>query len=213
MKDIEKNIEYSEIKEDIEAENTVETSGKTTEDCGEEWFEKAGETTLVDAIKIALQYAGNLKLKYIALVVGGVLMLYLCVLLIYYVLFPLLIGVLKLIAFDFLITIGEHKDGYCYRFFDNDLFSTVPLCVAVSIIANNYSKAKGWLFWLIYFVVLLTSLEGLDYCFIETRDTNAVLGGTCFVLLFIIVPVLLAIKSKIDVPECSENVETDTKNI
>jgi hypothetical protein len=191
-----KDIELSENREEVK----IETTSKTEDDGFDAWFKKVGEKTLTDAIKLALQYTGKLKLKYVAYALGCPLALILCGLIIYYLIFPLLCLIGVMILHSFAMTVGLHEDSVYnsyYSFFDSDLFLTVPVCLTVSIIVILYSNVTNFLFWLFYFATLVTTLEYWDYRFLETPDANAVLGGTCFFLFFVIIPVLIIVKSKI----------------
>jgi hypothetical protein len=195
----EKIIEESEVREE-----TDETLGQKEESKTIQWFAKVGEKNLIDAFR----FVGKLKLKYIGYVLGIVL----TGLFLYYIGWKLIIRVIcplviQIIRQSFFMVTGTDIDCE-YRFFDSDLWYTVPVCLTVSIIVAKCTRFR-WVFWLFYFAILMITLEYWDYihrdclyshfldknCF---NEHSAVLGGVCFGIFFVLVPVLLWINYSIE---------------
>jgi hypothetical protein len=197
MENIEKNIEQSKVQEEIKVENAVETSEKTDEDAFDVLVKKhIGEKDLTDAFRLAakgFRYAGQFKLKYIAYAIkyigyaiGFILGLF------------LLYGIYSGFSHIFDMMTGD-TDSYSFSLLDSDLWVTIIIS-AIIVCYSFWIRDKGTkgLFYLIFLVAMV---EYWDYSFLETYDTSSILGGTCFFLFFIIIPVLLIIKSYVDLPE------------
>ncbi|MDR1583051.1 MAG: hypothetical protein LBS55_07325 [Prevotellaceae bacterium] len=197
MENIEQNIEQSEVQEEIKIENAVETSEKTDEDAFDVWVRThIGEKDLTDAYKLVVKgfrYAGKFKLKYIAYAIKyigygigfilGLLMLY-----------GIYSGVTHI--FDMMT---DDTDSYSYALFDSDLWATVIISVIV-VCYSFWAWDKGTKGFF-YFIFLVAMVEYWNYSFLETHDTNPILGGACFFLFFLIIPALLIIKSYVDLPK------------
>jgi hypothetical protein len=186
----EKIIEESEVREE-----TDETLGQKEESKISQWFAKIGEKNLIDAFS----FVGKIKLKYIAYALGIVLMglflYYIGWKLIICVIFPL---VIQIIQQSFFMATGIDID-HEYHFFDSDLWYSIPVCLTVSIVFAKCTRFRRG-FWLFYFAILIFTLEYWDYihenCLNEQH--SAVLGGVCFGIFFVLVPVLLWINHSIE---------------
>lgn len=153
---------------------------------GEIW-NRIGGMTMLEGAKSAWHHIKNLKIKHIAIGIGTCIGLVLGGFMI--------CGVIHLIEFAwtaasncFAIMEGE-RFAYSYSLIDNDLFYTVPFCLLVAVIVGLFSDRHELLRTLLYFLTLLFIIEVWDFWHIE-YTVNEILGGLCFVIMFIIVPVL-----------------------
>lgn len=161
---------------------------------GDIW-EQIGDMTLIEGVKSVWRYINSLRLKYVAMVIGGCLSIVLAGFIIYGIssIFSPLIQLVWTVANDcYAMTVGNHY-AYSYLLVDGDLLYSAPFCLVVAIIVGIFSeKHKLWCF-LLYFLTLLFILEIWDYWHIE-YTVNKILGGLCFVIMFIIVPVLSLVR-------------------
>ena len=193
-KTITENIETAEVPEIID-NNKEESSAPSVEDNTEfdlnERLNRIGEMTLIEGIRSACRYIKNLKIKYIA---TGV---YFCIgLLLFGFMIKVFIRLFKLVggvASDcFAMMAGEHF-AYSYSLIDSDLSYSAPFCLLVAVVVGLLSERHKLLYTILYFLSLLFILEIWDYWHIE-YSANGDLGALCFVIMFIIVPVLSIVR-------------------
>lgn len=197
-KTIMENIEMTElpeiidnIKEDSSAPNVED---KTELDLNEIW-NRVGGMTMAEGAKSAWQYIKNLKIEDMVIVVGACLGLVLTGFFIYGI-FCILIPLFELawlVANDcYAMTVGEHH-ALTYQFIDRDLLFYAPFCLLVAVVVGLFSERHKLLCTILYFLALLFILETWDYWHIK-YTANGTLGGLCFVIMFIIVPVLSIVR-------------------
>lgn len=204
MEEKSKNIEISEITEEFKNEETAENH-KEEKDFYDIWVKKhLGEKDLFDAFKYAskvLKSVGKCKLKHIAYAIkyaGYAVAFILCALVVF------IIYCAFAHVFDMMT---DNGGSFYYVFFDNDLWATI----VTSVIVSMYS------FWVwdkgikgvIYFIFLIMLVEYWDYSFAETFDENTVLGGICYFLFFVIIPILLIMKQCMASPNDEDKEETE----
>lgn len=193
-KTIMENIETTELPKMID-NNKKESSAPSVEDKAEldlyEIWNRIGGMTMVEGAKSAWQHIKNLKIEDIAIVVGACLGLVLTGFFIYGI-FCILIPLFELtwlVANDcYAMTVGEHH-ALSYQLIGRDLLYSAPFCLLVAVVVGFLCERHKLLCTLLYFLALMLILEVWDYWHIE-YTANGTLGGLCFVIMFIIVPVL-----------------------
>jgi hypothetical protein len=196
MENIEKNMEDSDIQEEIKIENTIETSENSEEDAFDTWVKKhIGEKNVADAFKLAvksIRSAGQFKLKHIVYpikYIGYAMSFALGILALY--------GICYCFAHIFDMMTGD-TDAYYYHFFDSDLWCTIIASVIASTYSFSLTLKNRFVKGLLYFIFLMAVAEYWDYSFLETYDTNSIFGKICFWLFFVIIPILLIVKDRIE---------------
>lgn len=210
MEEKDKIIEISDNQEEMKVENTVETH-KEEEDGYDIWVKKhIGEKDLTDAFNYAskvLKSIGKWKLKYFAYTIkyigygiGSILGLILGG----FLLHALFSGFSHI--FDMMT---DDTDSYSYAFLDSDLWATVIISVLISVssfgILGKATKV------LLYCLFLIAIVEYWDYIFLTTHDTNSILGGSCFWLFFVIIPILLIVKFSTDSDKTEEKTDEEKR--
>ena len=193
-KTIMENIETTELPKMID-NIKKESSAPSVEDKAEldlyEIWNRIGGMTMVEGAKSAWQHIKNLKIEDIAIVVGACLGLVLTGFFIYGI-FCILIPLFELtwlVANDcYAMTVGEYHALF-YQLIDRDLLYSAPFCLLVAVVVGLLCERHKLLCTLLYFLALMLILEVWDYWHIE-YTANGTLGGLCFVIMFIIVPVL-----------------------
>lgn len=122
------------------------------------------------------------KWKYLVYVAGGIL------------------GLSLLLFFCYgEVRIGQIMSNYnetSYRFFDNDLFLTLPLCLLISLLAKDsftMRRSMEIIATIVYFIIMVATYEIWDYCHVYLNGSSQVLGTITFFLLYVAVPVLTII--------------------
>jgi cobalamin biosynthesis protein CobD/CbiB len=191
----------------------------------EKWFESIEDKPMKEAFQSIFSSIGNIKFKYFAY---G-LMIVLCiavaipiVLLIVKYIAPYVWDIAKLIIgtiiYNFIMAIGSSIDygDTTYKFLDNDLLLTIPVCLVVSLIVGNNTNFKSnFLFGCFYFVFLVASLECWNYLH-TNNNIEAVWGGIYFVIFFTVIPALTIIRNNVEITiktTDENNKEQDTDNI
>lgn len=199
MEEQNKNIEISEITEEIKNEETAENH-KEEEDFYDIWVKKhLGEKDLFDAFKYAskaIKSIGKCKLKHIAYAIkyAGYAVAFILCALVVFIIYSAFAHVFDMMT--------DNAGSFHYVFFDNDLWATI----IISAIVTMYSfwvwdkGVKG----LAYFIFLIALAEYWDYSFAETLDENTAYGGICYFLFFIIIPILLIVNQCIVSPNDEE---------
>ena len=192
-KTIMENIETAEAPEIID-NNKEESSVPNVEDNTEldlnEIWNRIGGMTVVEGAKSAWRHIKNLKIEDLAIVVGACLGLVLTGFFIYGIfrILILLFELAWLVANDcYAMTVGGHY-ALTYQLIDRDLLFSAPFCLLVAVVLGLLSERHKLLYTILYFLSLLFILEIWDYWHIE-YTANGTLGGLCFVIMFIIVPV------------------------
>lgn len=156
--------------------------------------EKIGEMTISEGFKRMWHRIQELKLKHMMLVVGVCLAILFFSLLVYYVVPPAVEIIWHILKTCVSMPVGWH-DSYYYAFLDEDLFCTIPLCLTVAaIVGRSFNKFK-WMCGMIYCLLLVSMLEIWDYWFLEIGMGNEYLGGFCFAVMFVIIPVLIRVRN------------------
>jgi hypothetical protein len=176
---------------EVGVETPEQVKKETIEDSIEKWYKSVSEKPIKDVLKSI----GDIKFKYFlyvaaapfALILGG----FMLHIFIEYVIIWLLWGTL---SYDFSMATGANVEYEVYKFFDSDLWRTIPLCLVISIIvANDTSFKNRFLMGLFYFVFLVASLECWNFLHL-TSYIDEIWGGTYFVIFFALIPILIAIK-------------------
>lgn len=197
-KTIMENIEMTElpeiidnIKEDSSAPNVED---KTELDLNEIW-NRVGGMTVAEGAKSAWRHIKNLKIEHIAIGIGaciGVVLTGFFIYGIFCILIPLF-ELVWLVANDcYAMTVGEHY-ALAYQLIDRGLLYSAPFCLLVAVVVGLFSERHKFLCTILYFLALMLILEVWDYWHIE-YTANGTLGGLCFVIMFIIVPVLSIVR-------------------
>lgn len=182
-------IESSERFERIN-DNTEDNSNMNTE--LEDIWSKIGDMTLSEGTKSAWHLIKKLKVKPLVLWIGVCFGIGFAGIIVFHLSF-LLLPILWSNANDcYAMAVGNNKE-YQYSFFDGDLINTIPFSLIVAVIVGIFSKRNKLLFIILYFIILLSILEIWDYWHIE-YGANEILGALCFVIMFIITPVLYIIR-------------------
>lgn len=194
-KRVTETIKTTELPENIDNNNKEEFLDSNIEDrleanLGEIW-NRIGGMTMLEGAKSAWYHIKNLKIKHIAIGIGTCIGLVLVGFMI--------CGVIHLIELAwvaanncFTMTSGEHF-VYLYSLIDRDLFYSIPFCLLVAAIVGIFSERHELLYTLLYFLTLLFIIEIWDYWHVE-YTANEILGELCFVIMFIIVPVLSMVR-------------------
>lgn len=197
-KTIMENIETAEAPEIID-NNKEESSVPNVEDNTEldlnEIWNRIGGMTVVEGAKSAWRHIKNLKIEDLAIVVGACLGLVLTGFFIYGIfrILILLFELAWLVANDcYAMTVGGHY-ALTYQLIDRDLLFSTPFCLLVAVVVGLLSERHKLLCTILYFLALMFILEVWDYWHIE-YTADGTLGGLCFVIMFIIVPVLSMVR-------------------
>lgn len=202
-KTIMENIETAEAPEIID-NNKEEPSAPNVDDNTEldlnEIWNRIGGMTVVEGAKSAWRHIKNLKIEDLAIVVGACLGLVLTGFFIYGIfrILILLFELAWLVANDcYAMTVGEHY-ALTYQLIDRGLLYSAPFCLLVAVVVGLFSERHKFLCTILYFLALMLILEVWDYWHIE-YTANGTLGGLCFVIMFIVVPILSMVKYVVSV--------------
>lgn len=182
-------IEFHERNERIN-DNTENNSNTGTE--LDEIWSKIGDMTLSEGTKYAWHLIKNLKVKSMVLVIVTCAGFGLAGVIVFHVsrlLFPL---IWEMANNCYTMAVGNNNE-YLYSFFDGDLINTIPFSLIIAIIVGIFSKRNKFLFIILYFMILFSMLEIWDYWHFE-YGVNEILGSLCFVIMFIIIPILYIIR-------------------
>lgn len=186
-KTIMENIETVEspviIDNDKEVSSVPNVEDKSEPDLDEIWNRIDG-MTLIEGERPACRYIKNLKIGHIATGLGFCIGL---------VLYGFMIYGVWVAASDCFAMMAGERFAYSYSLIDRDLLFSVPFCLLVAVAVGLSSERHKLLCTELYFLALLFILEIWDYCHIE-YSANGTLGGLCFVVMFIIVPVLSIVR-------------------
>ena len=181
-KTITENIETAEVPEiidnDKEESSVPNVEDKSEPDLDEFW------NRIDECERPACRYIKNQKNGHIATGLG------LCIGLILYGF--MIYGVWVAASDCFAMMAGE-RFAYSYSLLDRDLLFSAPFCLLVAVVVGLLSERHKLLCTILYFLALLFILEIWDYWHIE-YTANGTLGGLCFVIMFIIVPVLSIVR-------------------
>lgn len=182
-------IESSERFERID--DNIEANPNTDAEIDEIWS-KIGDMTLSEGTKSAWHHIKKLKVKPLVLWIGTCIGIGFAGIIVFHLSFWLLPLLWSNANYCYDMAMGNNNE-YLYSFFDGDLINTIPFSLIVAIIVGFFSKRNKLLFIILYFIILLSILEIWDYWHIE-YGANEILGGLCFVIMFIITPVLYVIR-------------------
>lgn len=185
-------IETTEMFEiaDNKEEMISDTKAQAGHDLNKLW-NRIGGMTLTEGVKSVWRYIKNLKIEQITIGIGMCIGLVLVGFIIYGGI-PLFDFVWAAASNCFDMMAGE-RFAYSYSLLDRDLFYSVPFCLLVAVMVGIFSERHEPLCTMLYFLALLFILEVWDYWHIE-YTANGILGGLCFVIMFIIVPVLYMVR-------------------
>jgi hypothetical protein len=195
METIEKTEVGVETPEQEVEETKIETeidSSETIEDCIVKWYKSISEKPIKDVLKSI----GNIKLKYFIYLAAVPFALYFGFWILYFFIKYVIIWLLwDTLVYGFSMASGANVDYEdIYRFFDSDLYRTIPLCFIISIIVTAWTNFKNdFLIVSFYFVFLVASLECWNYLHINSY-IKEIWGVTYFAIFFVIIPLLIAIK-------------------
>jgi hypothetical protein len=181
---------------EIEGENEAAESVRNKNSETVPLSKKVGEMTLSEFFR----NIGNLKLKHIGyaagIIVAGIIIIYIVI--------PLVCLAATVVWHDFSMSTGKLDTACVYRFWDSDLWYTIPLSLVVfTVVALSINFRYGllkFLFRLFYFALLIFTLEYWNYAHITNpvpEPADRILGGVCFGIFFILIPVLLLIHKSI----------------
>lgn len=102
------------------------------------------------------------------------------------------------------MVMGLNEWKYSYCLLDRDLVYTIPLSIGVAAIVGLSFNKRSFLYAVVYFILLVSLLEVWDYWFIMKVGAKWFLGGFCFVVMFIIIPLLLLIRKR----KLNNNIDT-----
>lgn len=192
-------VTKEEINEN-DAVNKIEglknTDNQESEKKDSKWAQ-IGEMTLIDGVKAAWRSLCDIKLRHLAMGLGICAGIVIVVILGYYVFFPIFKFAWYALCKCFSIATGEHNTN-SYHLIDGDLSRSIPLCLFIAYIVGITSKKHGLLFALMCFFTQQATLEIWDYWHIEKYGASKLLGGICFIITFVVLPILFIIKNYIE---------------
>lgn len=156
------------------------------------------------------EFIKKITLEHVLMVFCAIIGFVLLGLFIYYVV-PFIWLCIKV---TFLTMIGESA-YYYYDFFTGDLLCFTIVC-ATSAIFVGLSVAKHKVLSAIgYFALFLSIVEVWKYWYANYELVDAWMGGVCFALLFLVIPILIYMvrpKSKSTEDNSEENSEEDSED-
>lgn len=215
------NNEDNMNKEDnLQKINEVESPQESHEERVED-----NEISLQEGIKCAWRYVLNLKLLDVFMGLMCCVLVFLIGLFLYHFFLPILGILVNVILKPIEMSIGESGWSWSsHDFFDSDLFYTIPFSICVSIVVGKSFRRYNFLLGMLYLIFLLFSLEFWDYNFHEMYAASPYLGGLCWVITSVLLPILFYLRrpshvkvtnEKEDInddnPDNSESVSTEQK--
>lgn len=156
------------------------------------------------------EFIKKITLEHVLMVFSAIIGFVLLGLFIYYVV-PFIWLCIKVT----LLTMVDESAYYYYDFFTWDLLCFTIVC-ATSAIFVGLSVAKHKVLSAIgYFALFLSIVEVWKYWYANYELVDAWMGGVCFVLLFLVIPILTYIarpKSKNTEDNSEENSEEDSED-
>lgn len=156
------------------------------------------------------EFIKKITLEHVSMVFSAIIGFVLLGLFIYYVV-PFIWLCIKVT----LLTMVDESAYYYYDFFTWDLLCFTIVC-ATSAIFVGLSVAKHKVLSAIgYFALFLSIVEVWKYWYANYELVDAWMGGVCFVLLFLVIPILTYIarpKSKNTEDNSEENSEEDSED-
>lgn len=172
-------------------ENIVDDTVKKNDE--ELLFGEFGEKSWLDCIRTVWNRVLNIKMKTILLLLSCCLLFGVIVLFFYYLASPLYDFLKYILKTPVSMAFGMHYDSDSHNVLDGDLLATIPLCLCVALFVCRSCSRFRWGVGILYFVVLMVMLEIWDSWFVDYFGAREYLGGTCFVIMFVIIPVLARI--------------------
>lgn len=208
-------IETTEMFEiaDNKEEMISDTKAQAGHDLNKLW-NRIGGMTIIEGAKSAWHYIKNLKIEHIAIGIGICVGLVLVGFMIYG--FIHLLELVWAAANNCFAMMAGERIVYSYSLIDRDLFYSVPFCLLVAVMVGIFSERHKLWCSLLYFLTLLFILETWDFWHIE-YTVNGIFGGLCFVIMFIIVPILYMVRFHVSSRGCrprgSQEERDNTENI
>ncbi len=153
------------------------------------WLHRTGSMTITEGAGSLWRWIKEMKLKTLAdiLLACGMGVAF-C-----FALGPFLHYLLDFLSTSLSMVIGM-TDSSHYEFFDDDLAYTVPFCLIIAVLVGMASLKYSWICGLSYFIGLMAVLEIWDFCHIEKGVLYEWLGAACYVIMFIVVPILILVR-------------------
>lgn len=161
----------------------------------EQICKQIGEMSLKEGVKFVWSFLLGLKLKHIAMGLMWLIIIIFGGYAVFGYLFPFALKLIwKILSCCVSMSLGIRDYALDYCFFDRDLLLTMPLCIVVAIVVGRSFSSRSFLYAIMYFVMLVSVLETWDYWFTMKIGFMSLWGGVCFVVMFIIIPILMWVR-------------------
>lgn len=210
-----KIIETSELPERI---GDIPEEKSSTDNWQDEIWAQIGDMTLTEGIKQAWICVKKIKVKQVVWGASLCIGIFLGGFILYYI-SNLFLSLLWTIANECYDMVDGKNNGYLYSLFDGHLYNSIPFSLIVAIIVGLVANRHKLIHMILDFLMLLSILEIWNYWHIE-YGVNETLGGLCFIIMFLIVPILYIAKFFISIftdneqdNEAKENNESASNTI